>query len=115
MLNDLYFKETDRHQYLHYQSSHPKHIKKSIVYSQALCLKRNCTIENDFNLHLVDMKEWFLARGYPERVVKEQMKRIVFGKKPSKILLKEYLQLLHSILNLRFELRRLKSSLNIYV
>ena len=91
LLNDLYFKETDRHQYLHYQSSHPKHIKKSIVYSQALCLKRNCTIENDFNLHLVDMKEWFLARGYPERVVKEQMKRIVFGKKPSKILLKEYL------------------------
>ena len=80
MVTDLYFKEADRHQYLHYQSSHPDHIKRSIVYSQALRLKRNCTFEKDFNRHLVNMKEWFLARGYPEKMVKEQMKREVFGK-----------------------------------
>ena len=30
----LYVKPTDCHQYLHFQSSHPKHTKKSIVYSQ---------------------------------------------------------------------------------
>ena len=29
----LYVKPTDYHQYLHFQSSHPKHAKKSIVYS----------------------------------------------------------------------------------
>ena len=30
---DLYLKETDRHQYLHYSSSHPNHTKRSIVFS----------------------------------------------------------------------------------
>ena len=73
MATDLYFKETDRHQYLHYQYFHPDHMKSSIVYSQALRLKRNCTFEIDFNRHLVNMKDWFLARGYPEKLVKEQI------------------------------------------
>ena len=27
------------------------------------------------------MKEWFLACGYPEKIVKEQIKLVVFGKK----------------------------------
>ena len=80
LVTDLYFKETDHYQYLHYQSSHPEHIKRLIVYSQALRLKRNCTFENGFNQHLVNMKELFVARGYLEKMVKEQMKRVVFGK-----------------------------------
>ena len=33
---DLHIKSTDRHQYLHYMSSHPEHTKRSIVYSQTL-------------------------------------------------------------------------------
>ena len=32
---DLHIKSTDRHQYLQYTSSHPKHIKKSVAYIQA--------------------------------------------------------------------------------
>ena len=35
---NLYIKATDGHQYLHYQSSHPHHIKVSIPYSQAIWL-----------------------------------------------------------------------------
>ena len=57
LVTDLYFKETDRHQYLHFQSSHPDYIKRSVVCSQALRLKRNCTFEKNFNRHLVNMKE----------------------------------------------------------
>ena len=32
----VYIKPTDRHQYLHYGSSYPDHIKWSIIYSQTL-------------------------------------------------------------------------------
>ena len=33
---NVYTRPTDGHQYFHYQSSHPLHIKTSIPYSQAL-------------------------------------------------------------------------------
>ena len=26
------------------------------------------------------MKEWFLSRGYPKKMIKERMKGVVFGK-----------------------------------
>ena len=63
---DLYIKPTDGHQYLHYKSSHPEHIKNSILYSQALRLSRICSSEKDFKCHLDQMKERFLARDYPK-------------------------------------------------
>ena len=37
---DLYSKPTDCHQFLEFNSAHPIHIKKSIVYSQGLRIKR---------------------------------------------------------------------------
>ena len=36
-------KHTDRHQYLHYSSSDPEHTKRSIVFSQTLCVSRICS------------------------------------------------------------------------
>ena len=36
LTTSAYKKPTDRHQYLHYRSSHPDYIKRSIVYSQNL-------------------------------------------------------------------------------
>ena len=53
---DLYIKPTDRHQYLHYTSSHPEHTKKSVVYSQALRLSQICSEEKDFKKHIGEMK-----------------------------------------------------------
>ena len=38
-VTDLYCKPTDCHQYLHYNSCHPEHMKKSSVYSQGLRIK----------------------------------------------------------------------------
>ena len=80
---DLYIKPTDGHQYLHYQSSHPLHIKNSIPYSQALRVSRICSSEKDFKTHVSHMKEWFLARGYPEIVVNNQIDKVVFGRDQS--------------------------------
>ena len=52
---------------------------------------------------MVNIREWFLARGYPEKMFKEQMKRVVFGKtdKTQEDSTKKYLFRI-SILNLSF-------------
>ena len=75
LLSDLYCKPTDCHQYLHFTSCHPYHTKKSIIYSQALRLKRLCSSANDFSKHLLNLKTWFSDRGYPETLVNEQCMR----------------------------------------
>ena len=76
---DLYMKPTDRHQYLHYLSSRPEHTKRSIVYSPTLCVNRLCSLEKDFNYHKLNMKEWFIKRGYPESVIDKEMKKVRFS------------------------------------
>lgn len=53
---DLYIKETDRHQYLHYSSSHPHNTKWSIVLTQVLQLKRICSEVKDFQSKLAEMR-----------------------------------------------------------
>ena len=53
---DLYVKDTNRYQYLHYTSSHPNHTKRSIVYSQALRIKKICSEEKDFEQHIHKMR-----------------------------------------------------------
>ena len=77
---DLYIKPTDRHQYLHYSSSHPDHTKKSIFYSQALRLNRICSVETDFVRHKKEMNSWFLKQGYPENIINRQMEKVKFKK-----------------------------------
>lgn len=41
---DIFYKSTDTHQYLHFGSSHPRHIKRAIPYNLA---RRICTIVSD--------------------------------------------------------------------
>ena len=73
---DLYVKPTDRHQYLHYTSSHPNHTKRSIVYSQGLRVKRICSEENIASEHLQNMSSWFQKRGYPQHIVETELKKV---------------------------------------
>ena len=53
---DLHIKSTDRHQFLHYISSHPNHTKRCSIYSQALRISRICSNKSDFLKHLESMK-----------------------------------------------------------
>ena len=54
---DLYIKSTDGHQYLHYQSFNPPHIKTPLLYSQALRVNRICSSVKDLKTHVSHMKE----------------------------------------------------------
>ena len=84
VLTDLHIEPTDGHQFLHYKSFHPSHIKNSMPYSQALRISRLYISQNDFSAHISNLKDWFLARDYPQKVVSEQIDKIVFGKHPTR-------------------------------
>ena len=75
IITDLYCKPTDGHQYLHYDSCHADHIKRLIIFSQKLRLKRICSEKNDLNVHVEDLKTWFREREYPDYLVKEQVEK----------------------------------------
>ena len=55
----LYKKPTDRQSYLHANSEHPRSLKESIRYSQALRVKRICSTNSAFEAripHLIQLK-----------------------------------------------------------
>jgi len=62
---DLFCKPTDSHNYLLYNSAHPRKCKQSIPYSQFLRVRRICTNINDYDRHIVTLSSHFLRRGYP--------------------------------------------------
>ena len=79
LTTDLHTKSIDKHQYLNYASAHPGHTQRSIIYSQALRMSRICSNTTDFEKHLVDMKSWFQARGYPSDLFQKEMNRVKFS------------------------------------
>ena len=74
----VHVKPTDRHQYLHYSSSHPEYTKRSIVFSQKLLVCRICSCEKDFQDHCLQMRTWFLKRKYPEKIIDNEKKKVRF-------------------------------------
>ena len=71
----LYTKPTDTHNYLHFKSTHPKHLKQSLPYSQALRLRRICSDSNEFKKHCETLTENFKARGYAEDLINKQIEK----------------------------------------
>ena len=75
IVTDLYCKSTDSHQYLHYDSHHTEHIKRSIIFSQTLWLKRICSQKSDLDSNVKELNNWFSKTGYPPKVISEQVNR----------------------------------------
>ena len=36
-------------------------------------------LEKDFNYHKLNIKEWFIKRGYPESIIDKEMKKACFS------------------------------------
>ena len=70
---DLYVKETDSHQFLHFDSCHPYHTKKGIPYGQALRIRRICSDYDCFKSRVTDLKRWLVSRGYKGDLVESQI------------------------------------------
>ena len=71
----LYRKPTDTFQYLHYDSHHPIHQKKSIPYSQFIRVRRICTHKTDFFTNTDHMIKHMVARKYPMKLLLDAQKK----------------------------------------
>ena len=72
---DIYYKTTDTHQYMPFNSCHPRHIKTNIPYNQA---RRICTIVEDPNTRKKRLKELYgflRNRGYPDTLIKSGIQK----------------------------------------
>ncbi|XP_078535778.1 uncharacterized protein LOC144822305 [Lissotriton helveticus] len=69
----LYHKPTDAHLYLNWASCHPHHTKLSIIYSQALRIRRIFSNEETCKDHLQELATLFRRRGYPLHIVQQQI------------------------------------------
>ena len=38
-----------------------------------------CTQESDFNEHSLYLSSWFLKRGYPEKIINTEMRKVKFN------------------------------------
>ena len=65
----VYTKPTAAHLYLDYGSNHPSATKKAIPYSQALRIRKICSTDALFESQVSELTKFFLARGYPKRLL----------------------------------------------
>ena len=72
----IFRKKTDYQTFLNINSEHPKSLKNSIPYSQALRVKRICSTKKDFDHHSRELKERFLKQGYDQKFVDEQLEKV---------------------------------------
>ena len=63
-ITDLSCKPTDYHQYILFQSCYLSHINSSIIFSQALRMRRICSRRIDLVANVKKLKDWFKERGY---------------------------------------------------
>jgi hypothetical protein len=70
---DLYCKPRDAHNYLLFNSSHPKHLLRSLPYNQFLRIRRICSHLDDFDRNAKMIGHHFIRRHYPEVLIIDAM------------------------------------------
>ena len=81
----VYRKPTDRTSLLHKKSAHPSATKTSIIYSQALRIKRICSEEYEMRKQFSVLKEKLLVRGYESELIDENIKRRTLREKEQEV------------------------------
>ena len=72
---NLYTKPTDKHQYLHMKSCHPRHCKIAILSSQALIFCRICPKRDNLVTWSQELKQHLIKWGYPEQLLDTKFHR----------------------------------------
>ena len=66
---DIYYKETDAHRYLNFNSTHPPHVFRSVVYSQFLRLRITIIDFSLLEFRINEMMNFFKNSDYPNWVL----------------------------------------------
>lgn len=66
---EIFYKETNTHDYLHYDSHHPHHIKNNIPYTLAKRIMIFTSNPEKEELRLTELKSWLLDCQYPVKVI----------------------------------------------
>ena len=77
LLTDIFYKSTDSHDYLPFNSCHPRHIKVNIPKTLARTI---CTIVEDPQIKLFrlsELKNWLLKAGYPSDLINNGFSEIL--------------------------------------
>ena len=72
----IFYKPTDAHCLLNYESSHPKKCKDSIPYSQLRRLRRICSNDDDFHLKAEEMSSFFKQNNYPKHATQAALNKV---------------------------------------
>ena len=72
---DLYTKPTDTHQYLNWNSCHPRHTKTAIPYSLSLRLRRICSSDELFETRAGELHNILLERGYRDTLIRDSINK----------------------------------------
>ncbi len=71
----LYKKPINKHQFLHYNSAHPRHLLNSLPYSGFIRVIRSCSDINTRKMELESLAQKFRSRNYPESVITDCLNR----------------------------------------
>lgn len=75
IITDIYYKNTDTHQYLTFDSCHPSHTKRNIPFNIA---RRICTIVSDKSIReerLSELQLYLLKQNYPTHLIEEAISK----------------------------------------
>ena len=68
---DIFYKDTNSHDYLNYNSHHPTHVKNNIAYCLAKAIIVFTTDSRTMEDNLNDLKTWLIDCGHPRWIVEK--------------------------------------------
>ena len=66
---DIYYKDTNAHDYLSYLSAHPEHTKENVPYNLAKRIIVFVSDENKIETRLNELKNWLKKCDYPDNII----------------------------------------------
>lgn len=85
IMTDVYYKPTDTHQYLHFNSCHTRHTNRAIPYNLS---RRICTIVNDESVkiqRLQELKKYLKKQSYPDKIIDDAIEKTMKLERSSSI------------------------------